>query len=227
MISPHTPLPIAVVVFDDEDSIMSSSDSTNVDASLLDDDLSTTYYEEYSTILKGGDETENPLGKIPGSLKSLLNRARQRGLSEDDSMWSLDSLHLSTCRRCKHTVSHTLRWDSTWIDLELEDDTEEEEKEDHDDEKREDHNDEDDAYQQKCIIVFAPNESFESVVLSDLSAPPHDLEHDPRGRSTKKTRDLPESCPTQSKRKIVKSSPIEYISSNHMIFPRNNAPRSA
>ena len=218
MISPHTPLPIAVVVFDDEDSIMSSSDSTNVDASLLDDDLSTTYYEEYSTILKGGDETENPLGKIPGSLKSLLKRTRQRGVSEDDSMWSLDSLHLSNCRRCKHTVSHTLRWDSTWIDHELEDDDEEEE-------TNEDHNDEG-ASQHKCIIFFAPNEGFESIVLRDSSAP-SDLEHDPRSHGAKKARKLPESCPTQSKSKIMKSSPIEYIINNHMIAPRNHAPRGA
>ena len=181
MLSLHTHLPVAVVVgFDDEESIMTSSES---------EDLSISSSEEYYVLLKGGYETENIIPKIPGSLKSLQNRRHRREVSEDDSIWSLDSLHLSTCRRCTHMVSHP-RWDSNiLIDHVLEDDHG----------KDLDLNDEDDISRHQRLMMGS--------LLHDLCAR---CDRPNETRSAKKNRDLPEACPTQPKSKAMKSSPVEY-----------------
>ena len=196
MISLHTHVSAAVVVgFDDKESIMTSSESSDEDdPSLVDDDLSISSNEEYYVLLKGGYETENIIPKIPGSLKSLQNRRHRREVSEDDSIWSLDSLHLSTCRRCTHMVSHP-RWDSNILIDHMVEGGNGTEK---------DPNDEGEDNQYQRLIIGSR--------LGDLGGHPNETRS-----AKKKNRDLPDACPIQPKSKVMKSSnPIEYSNTGHV-----------
>ena len=191
MISLHNHLSVAVVVgFDDEESIMTLSERIDVDdQSLLDDDLSISSYGEHYVLLKGGYETENIIPKIPGSLKSLQDRRHRREVSEDDSIWSLDSLHLSTCRRCTHKVPHPAGWGSSiLIDQNVEDGHG----------KDLDLDDEDEISRHQRLMMGS--------LLHDFGAR---CDRANETRSAKKNRDLPDACPTQPKSKAMKSSPVE------------------